>query len=121
MHPRPLLANTLSTITSRYLSQWSTTSSPRRILLKPGPCTCTRGSPLYRSTVAVPPKIKLRRVRATPGLHDLPSVALTAYAGHEDQERALAAGFQAHIAKPIDIDQTVEVLARLVSEHPADG
>ena len=36
-------------------------SSPRRILLKPGPCACTRGLPLYCSTVAVPPKIRLRR------------------------------------------------------------
>ena len=28
------------------------------ILLKPGPWTCTRGLPLYCSTVAVPPKMK---------------------------------------------------------------
>ncbi len=39
MQPRPLLANTLSTMMSRYCSQLSTTSSPSRILLKPGPCT----------------------------------------------------------------------------------
>ena len=60
MQPRPLLTNTLSTITSRYFSQSSTWSSPRRILQKPGPCACTRGLPLYRSTVGVPPKIRLR-------------------------------------------------------------
>ena len=60
MQPRPLLTKTLSTIRSRYFSQWSTSSSPSRILLKPGPCACTRGLPRYRSTVAVPPKIRLR-------------------------------------------------------------
>ena len=39
MQPRPLLRNTLSAIMSRYFSHWSTTSSPSKILLKPGPCT----------------------------------------------------------------------------------
>ena len=60
MQPRPLLTSTLSTMMSRYFSQLSTMSSPSRILLKPGPCACTRGLPLYCSTVAVPPKIRLR-------------------------------------------------------------
>ena len=60
MQPRPLLTSTLSTIRSRYLRQSSTTSSPRRILLKPGPWAWTRGLPLYCSTVAVPPKMRLR-------------------------------------------------------------
>ena len=60
MQPRPLLMATLSTIRSRYRSQSSTTSSPRRILLNPGPCTCTPGLAAYCSTVAVPPKMRLR-------------------------------------------------------------
>ena len=60
MQPRPLLMKTLSAMMSRYFSQLSTSSSPRMILLKPGPCACTRGLPLYCSTVAVPPKIRLR-------------------------------------------------------------
>ena len=60
MQPRPLLTSTLSTMISRYFPQLSTLSSPSRILLKPGPWACTRGLPLYCSTVAVPPKIRLR-------------------------------------------------------------
>ena len=60
MHPRPLLTKTLSAMMSRYFCQLSTSSSPRMILLKPGPWACTRGFPLYCSTVAVPPKIRLR-------------------------------------------------------------
>ena len=42
MQPLPLLISTLSTIRSRCCSQLSASSSPSRILLKPGPCTCTR-------------------------------------------------------------------------------
>ena len=60
MQLRPLLINTLSTIRSRYCSQLSASSSPSRILEKPGPCTCTAGFPEYCSTVGVPPKIRLR-------------------------------------------------------------
>jgi CheY-like chemotaxis protein len=44
----------------------------------------------------------LRRVRASPG-GDLPyAIALTAYAGSEERDRARDAGFDAHAAKPID-------------------
>ncbi|MGE5360103.1 MAG: response regulator, partial [Bacteroidales bacterium] len=32
----------------------------------------------------------------------IPAIALTAYAQHEDRVRALAAGYQEHIAKPAD-------------------
>ena len=45
MQPRPLLAYTLSTIRSRYFSQLSTSSSPKRIFEKPGPCACTFALP----------------------------------------------------------------------------
>jgi len=44
----------------------------------------------------------------------LPALALTAYAGDEDRERALAAGFTAHLAKPLDPDALVNALAALV-------
>ena len=60
MQLRPLLISTLSTIRSRCCSQLSASSSPSRILLNPGPCTWTPGLPAYCSTVAVPPKIRLR-------------------------------------------------------------
>lgn len=42
-------------------------------------------------------------LRAEPRFADIPIVALTASAMRGDRERALAAGFSAHIAKPIDI------------------
>ncbi|HEX8723636.1 MAG TPA: hybrid sensor histidine kinase/response regulator [Pyrinomonadaceae bacterium] len=44
-----------------------------------------------------------------------PSVALTAYASEEDQRRALAAGFDAHIPKPVEPAELVSLIAGLVS------
>lgn len=43
----------------------------------------------------------------------VPAIALTAYARPEDRQRALAAGFQAHLAKPIDPADLVSTVARL--------
>ena len=40
-------------------------------------------------------------------------IALTAYASAEDRERALAAGYDAHVAKPVDADELGAALARL--------
>lgn len=44
---------------------------------------------------------------------DIPAAALTAYAGAEDRKRALLAGFQIHIPKPVDPAELVAVVASL--------
>jgi CheY-like chemotaxis protein len=44
----------------------------------------------------------------------VPAVALTAYAESEERERALAAGFQNHVAKPVDPEVLVRVVADLL-------
>ncbi len=44
----------------------------------------------------------------------IPSLALTAYAGEINQKQALAAGFQKHLAKPVDPDELVKAIALLV-------
>jgi CheY-like chemotaxis protein len=49
------------------------------------------------------------------GSNAVPAIALTAYARAEDRRRALAAGFSAHVSKPIDAAELVTVLAELVS------
>ena len=46
--------------------------------------------------------IKTIRAMEIGNIRSLPAIALTAYAGTAEKERALAAGFQAHIAKPVD-------------------
>ncbi|HEY9405809.1 MAG TPA: response regulator [Pyrinomonadaceae bacterium] len=43
----------------------------------------------------------------------IPAVALTAYVGPEDHRRALAAGFQTHLAKPIVPKALIEIVARV--------
>jgi signal transduction histidine kinase/ActR/RegA family two-component response regulator len=56
----------------------------------------------------------IRRLRQTPGRAggDVPAIALTAYASASDREAALAAGYQAHMAKPFE----PEDVARLVHD-----
>ncbi|MEG4506643.1 PAS domain S-box protein [Microcoleus sp. F6_B4] len=44
----------------------------------------------------------------------IPAIALTAYAGEINQQQALAAGFQRHISKPVEPDELVEAIARLL-------
>ncbi|HAX76546.1 MAG TPA: ATPase, partial [Cyanobacteria bacterium UBA11372] len=44
---------------------------------------------------------------------NIPALALTAYAAEQDQKQALDAGFQMHLAKPIDPAELVTVVAEL--------
>ena len=44
----------------------------------------------------------------------VPAIALTAYARLEDRHKALAAGFQLHVPKPIDPTELVASIVRLV-------
>ena len=57
----------------------------------------------------------IREIRAR-GLasKDLPAVALTAFARSEDRRRAMLAGFQVHVSKPVDPDELTAVVASLV-------
>jgi two-component system, cell cycle response regulator DivK len=45
----------------------------------------------------------LRRLRESPRTADIPVVAVTAQAMKDDRERALEAGFNGYIAKPISV------------------
>jgi CheY-like chemotaxis protein len=44
---------------------------------------------------------------------NIPAIALTAYAGEKDRMQALSAGFQMHLAKPIDPTELITVVAEL--------
>jgi CheY-like chemotaxis protein len=44
----------------------------------------------------------------------VPAVAVTAFSGQHPRAAALAAGFQAHLAKPIDPDELCRTVAQLV-------
>ena len=45
------------------------------------------------------------RIRALPQFRDLPIIAMTAHAMEEERQRCFAAGMDAHISKPLEIDK----------------
>ena len=45
---------------------------------------------------------------------NLPAIAVTAYASPGDRERAIAAGFQAHLAKPVNFDEVLSAVKRVL-------
>jgi signal transduction histidine kinase/ActR/RegA family two-component response regulator len=57
----------------------------------------------------------IRRLRAmdSRGIASIPAAALTAFAREEDRHRALQAGFQMHLAKPVDRQSLVHAVASL--------
>jgi two-component system CheB/CheR fusion protein len=62
----------------------------------------------------------LRRLRARGPARggSIPAVALTALAGEGDRARALAAGYQMHLTKPVDVHRLRRVVADLVTGGP---
>jgi PAS domain S-box-containing protein len=54
------------------------------------------------------------------GPASLPAIALTAFARAEDKDRALQAGYQVHLTKPVNTERLIEVAARLVHEARGD-
>jgi signal transduction histidine kinase/ActR/RegA family two-component response regulator len=63
----------------------------------------------------------IRRVRSleAAGGGRIPAVALTALSRPEDRLRALAAGFQMHVAKPVEPQELALVIASLIGRLPA--
>jgi CheY-like chemotaxis protein len=57
----------------------------------------------------------IRRIRELPEGRNVPAAALTALARSEDRLRALTAGFQTHLAKPIAPGELVAVVRSLAA------
>lgn len=68
-----------------------------------------------------------QHLRADPATHAVGLIALTGYGQEEDRHSALAAGFDFHLVKPVDINRLLEVIdqcgqaARLRGQKPAPG
>jgi len=57
---------------------------------------------------------KLRQDESVNGNARIPALALTAHARAEDRERALRAGFQSHLAKPVEPAELARLLSTMV-------
>lgn len=60
---------------------------------------------------------KVRKLDAESGGR-IPAIALTAYAGNSDRRRALLAGFQTHLPKPVDPDDLLAAILSLTFKPP---
>ena len=63
---------------------------------------------------------KLRALEAERGGH-IPAIALTAYASVEDRRRALAAGFETHLPKPVTPAELTAVVENLTGRTANAG
>jgi PAS domain S-box-containing protein len=60
----------------------------------------------------------IRQIRTfAPERGKIPAIALTAYAGEIDQQQAIAAGFQLHLAKPVEPEQLINAISSLLKEN----
>ena len=59
------------------------------------------------------------RLRQLPATAEAYCVALTGFSRSDDSSRALAAGFDAHLAKPVALDALLQTIARIPPERPS--
>jgi len=62
----------------------------------------------------------IRQLRRTPGLESVPAIALTGYAREEDRELAMAAGYDAHLAKPAQVSHLYYLIKKLTTQAPPE-
>ena len=63
----------------------------------------------------------IRQVRSRDLQPALPAIALTAFARVEDRHKALRAGFQLHLVKPVDPRELIAAIASLVIKSDREG
>jgi CheY-like chemotaxis protein len=56
----------------------------------------------------------MQQIRSQFPERQIPAIALTAYAGELSAQKAIAAGFQAHIAKPVEPHELIAIVMRLI-------
>jgi signal transduction histidine kinase/ActR/RegA family two-component response regulator len=61
----------------------------------------------------------LKRLRRMPEGKGIPAIALTAYTRPEDRAKALAAGFRAHLSKPLDPESLLREISDAIKDRSA--
>ncbi|MBK4738893.1 MHYT domain-containing protein [Noviherbaspirillum pedocola] len=83
---------------------------------------CSRRPQVMVSDIGMPETDGYALLRQARLRHpDLPTVALTAFAHPEDRQRALAAGFNAYVAKPVDAAKLAAAVAMVAKARPEVG
>jgi signal transduction histidine kinase/CheY-like chemotaxis protein len=61
----------------------------------------------------------IRQVRALPAEKGgrIPAIALTGYASLQDRDLAIQAGYQEHLAKPVDVDELLEMVKNILERE----
>jgi signal transduction histidine kinase/CheY-like chemotaxis protein len=63
----------------------------------------------------------IKRLREISGYQDVPAIALSGYASHKDARTALAAGFDAHVSKPVNPAELVKMVNGLLQRTSNAG
>ena len=62
-----------------------------------------------------------RALKSDPNSCHIPVIATTALAMKGDNQKIINAGYSAHLVKPLDVDQLMELVRRYLGEHPPVG
>ena len=62
-----------------------------------------------------------RKLRETPGFAHTPIIAITAYAMKGDREKAIEAGCDLHLSKPINTRELPELIAQVLQQRQKDN
>jgi CheY-like chemotaxis protein len=60
-----------------------------------------------------------RRIRQLPGGEALRLIAITGFGQPEDRQKAIEAGFDAHLVKPVSLSELTKVLLRFAGGQSA--
>lgn len=114
---RELLTDVLGTLGAKVTAVDSARHALQRLI--------DHGADVIVSDIAMPDEdgfSLIRRVRALPEpLGQVPAIALTAFARADDRARAIAAGYQLHLAKPVELAELQAGLVALTSSRLASG
>ena len=58
----------------------------------------------------------IRRLRELPDYQSVPAIALSGYASQKDASSAIAAGFDAHVSKPVDPRELIALVEQLLRD-----
>lgn len=59
----------------------------------------------------------IEKIRTAEHNSSIPAIALTAYASAEDRQKAVNAGFQTHFSKPINYEQLLQTIIKIIADN----